>query len=70
MLQAWDRDLPHMRNQCGVHRNFSKTRGTGNAAYCAKVRLRPPIPGSLKQHPLLWLRCRPACSTATLAPNL
>eukprot|EP00891_Asterochloris_glomerata_P009589 jgi/Astpho2/9589/Aster-x1590 len=34
--QAWDRDLPHMRNQCGVHRNFSRTRGTGNAAYCAK----------------------------------
>ena len=39
MLQAWDRDLPHTRNQCGVHRNFSRTRSTGNAAHCAKVRL-------------------------------
>ena len=39
MLQAWDRDLPHTRNQCGVHCNFSRVHSTGNAAYCAKVRL-------------------------------
>ena len=39
MLQAWDRDLPHTRNQCGVHRNFSRIHSTKNAAYCAKVRL-------------------------------
>ena len=54
MLQAWDRDLPHMRNQCGVHRNFSRTRGTENASYCAKVRPQSgPICGGLKQPPLL-----------------
>lgn len=70
MLQAWDRDLPHMRNQCGVHRNFSRTRGTGNAAYCAKVSLlQAPIYGSHKQPPLLWLRGHPACSANTPAPN-
>ena len=39
MLQAWDRDLPHTRNQCGVHRNFSRIHSTKNATYCAKVRL-------------------------------
>eukprot|EP00891_Asterochloris_glomerata_P008029 jgi/Astpho2/8029/Aster-x1476 len=37
--QSWNCDLPHMRYQCGVHQNFSRThrhRHTGNHAYCAK----------------------------------
>ena len=25
MLQSWNCDLPHMRHQCGVHQNFSRT---------------------------------------------
>ena len=72
MLQAWDRNLPHMRNQCGVHRNFSRAHGTGNAAYCAKVRLQSaPIYGSLRQPPLILVRQHVAlhAQQARLHPN-
>ena len=60
---------PQPANQYGVHLSVGMSCETGNAAYCATVRLSAPAYGSLEQPPLRLLKGRLACSADRPAPN-